>query len=256
MRDMNIEVKKMRLKNKTGIITGSGRGIGKVTALIFAQEGANVIVSDINKEDVDQTVAEIISNGGEAIGVVVDVSKKDDIKKLIDEAVSKYGKIDILVNNAGITMDSALLKMTDEQFDTVIDVNLKGVYYCGQAAAKVMAQQQSGVILNASSFTGIYGNYGQTNYAATKSAVIGMTKVWAKELGPKGIRVNAVAPGFIVTPMTDKVPDKVLEIMKEKCPLKMLGKPEDIAYAYLYLASDEAKFINGVVLEVTGGLTL
>jgi len=245
----------MRLRNKTAVITGSGRGIGKATALIFAKEGANIVISDVNRNDVERTVAEVSETGAEAAGIKADVTNKNQVIELMDLAVSKYGKIDILINNAGITMDAALLKMKDEQFDTVIDINLRGVYNCGQAAARVMERHKSGVILNASSFSGIYGNYGQTNYVATKSAVIGMTKVWAKELGPKGIRVNAVAPGFIISPMTDKVPDKVLEIMKEKCPLKMLGKPEDIAYAYLYLASDEARFVNGAVLEVTGGLT-
>ncbi len=245
----------MRLRNKTAVITGSGRGIGKATALIFAKEGANIVISDVNRNDVERTVAEVSETGAEAAGIKADVTNKNQVIELMDLAVSKYGKIDILINNAGITMDAALLKMKDEQFDTVIDINLRGVYNCGQAAARVMERHKSGVILNASSFSGIYGNYGQTNYVATKSAVIGMTKVWAKELGPKGIRVNAVAPGFIISPMTDKVPDKVLEMMKEKCPLKMLGKPEDIAYAYLYLASDEARFVNGAVLEVTGGLT-
>lgn len=246
----------MRLKNKTAVITGSGNGIGKVTALLFAKEGANVVISDVRGKDVDDTVKEIVESGGQATGVPADVTKKEDVLKLVETAVAEFGRLDILVNNAGITMDAALLRMSDEAFDRVIDVNLKGVYQCAQAAAKIMAEQKSGVILNASSFTGIYGNYGQTNYVAAKSAVIGMTKVWAKELGPKGIRVNAVAPGFIVTPMTDKVPEKVLELMKEKCPLRKLGMPEDIANAYLYLASDDAKFVNGAILEVTGGLTL
>lgn len=246
----------MRLDNKTAIITGSGRGIGKATALLFAQEGANVIVCDVNIKDVEDTVKLIQEKGGAAEGVQVDVTKREDISQMVETVLEEYGRIDILVNNAGITMDAPLLKMTDEKFNTVIDINLKGVYLCTQSVAKVMIEQQRGVILNASSFTGIYGNYGQTNYVATKSAVIGMTKAWAKELGPKGIRVNAVAPGFIVTTMTGKVPDKVLEMMKQNCPLKQLGKPEDIAYAYLYLASDEASFVNGAILEVTGGLTL
>ncbi len=246
----------MRLKNKTAVITGSGSGIGKVTALLFAKEGARVVISDVNEKEVESTVSEILESGGQAFGVPTDVTKKEHVLKLMETAVSKYGTLDILVNNAGITMDTTLLKMSEEAFDRVIDVNLKGVYYCAQAAATVMTEQNGGVILNASSFSGIYGNYGQTNYVASKSAVIGMTKTWAKELGPKGIRVNAVAPGFIVTPMTDKVPAKVLELMKEKCPLKELGRPEDIANAYLYLASDDAKFVNGAVLEVTGGLTL
>ncbi len=246
----------MRLENKTAVITGSGGGIGKVTALLFAKEGARVVISDVNEKNAESTVKEILECGGQAFSVPTDVTKKEDVLILMERAVSEYGKVDILVNNAGITMDATLLKMSEGAFERVIDVNLKGVFHCAQAAARVMAEQKSGVILNASSFTGIYGNYGQTNYVASKSAVIGMTKAWAKELGPKGIRVNAVAPGFIVTPMTDKVPANVLELMKEKCPLKELGRPEDIANAYLYLASDDARFVNGAVLEVTGGLTL
>lgn len=246
----------MRLENKVAIITGAGRGIGKATAQRFACEGAKVIISDLNEGEVDKVVEEIQCNGGKAIGIVTDVTKREDISQLIDKTINTFSRIDVLVNNAGITMDASLAKMTEEQFDTVIDVNLKGVYNCSQMVSEVMIKQKNGVILNASSIVGIYGNFGQTNYVATKSAVIGMTKVWAKELGPKGIRVNAVAPGFIQSPMTDKVPDKVLEMMKEKCPLRMLGTPLDIAYAYLFLASDEAKFINGTVLEVTGGLAL
>ena len=175
---------------------------------------------------------------------------------MIEETVRTYGRVDILVNNAGITQDATLLKMTEKQWDLVIDVNLKGVFNCGQAAANVMVEQGSGVILNATSVVGLYGNYGQTNYAATKWGVIGMTKTWAKELGKKGVRVNAVAPGFILTPMTEKMPEKVLDMMKDKAPIKRLGMPEDIANAYLYLASDEASFVTGTVLEVSGGVVL
>lgn len=246
----------MRLKDKVAIITGGGRGIGEFTAKKFVQEGAKVVIADINEGDINRVVNEIKDNGGEAFGIIVNVVKKEQVDKMIEETVEKYGKLDILVNNAGITADSTLLKMTEEQWDRVIDVNLKGVYNCGQAAAKVMVEQGSGVILNATSVVGLYGNYGQTNYAATKWGVIGMTKTWAKELGKKGVRVNAVAPGFIVTPMTAKMPEKVLNMMKEKAPIKRLGQPEDIANAYAFLASDEASFITGTVLEVTGGIVL
>ncbi len=246
----------MRLKEKVAIVTGGGRGIGEFTAKRFAVEGAKVVVASIFQEEVDKVVDEIKAAGGEAFGVVMDVTKREEVDNMISDTVKKYGKLDIIVNNAGITADSTLLKMTEEQWDKVIDVNLKGVYNCGQAAAKVMADQGKGVILNATSVVGLYGNYGQTNYAATKWGVIGMTKTWAKELGKKGIRVNAVAPGFIVTPMTEKMPEKVLEMMKDKSPIKMLGYPEDIANAYLYLASDEASFVTGAVLEVTGGIVL
>ncbi len=246
----------MRLLNKVAIITGGGRGIGEATAKKFVQEGAKVVIADINGEDIDRTVNELISMGGEAMGIVVDVTNSESVNNMVNSTVEKYGKLDILVNNAGITMDATLLKMTEDQWDKVIDVNLKGVYICGQAAAKVMVEQGSGVILNASSVVGIYGNFGQTNYAATKWGVIGMTKTWAKELGKKGIRSNAVAPGFISTPMVKKMPENVIEMMKGKAPLGRLGEPEDIANAYAFLASDEAKFITGAVLEVTGGVVL
>ena len=168
----------------------------------------------------------------------------------------RFGRIDVLVNNAGITKDARLVKMTAEQFDAVIDVNLRGVFHCSQAVADTMIAQGSGVILNASSVVGIYGNFGQTNYAATKFGVIGFTKTWSRELGAKGIRVNAVAPGFITTPMIETVPEKVLTAMAEEVPLRRLGKPEEIANVYAFLASDEASYISGAVIEVTGGLTL
>ena len=238
------------------IVTGAGRGIGECTAKKFAVEGAKVVVADINEADIKKVVEEIKTEGREAIGIVVDVTNKEKVDKMIDEAVKSFGQLDIIVNNAGITADNTLLKMKENEWDRVINVNLKGVYNCGQAAAKVMAEKGTGVILNASSVVGIYGNYGQTNYAATKWGVIGMTKTWAKELGKKGVRVNAVAPGFIFTPMTEKMPEKVLDMMAKKAPIKRLGTPEDIANAYLYLASDEASFVTGTVLEITGGIVL
>ncbi len=246
----------MRLLDKVAIITGGGRGIGEATAKKFVQEGAKVVIADINEEDINRTVEELKAMGGEATGLIVDVTSRESVEKMVADTVEKYGKLDVIVNNAGITMDATLLKMTEDQWDKVIDVNLKGVYNCGQAAAKVMVEQGSGVILNASSVVGVYGNFGQTNYAATKWGVIGMTKTWAKELGKKGVRSNAVAPGFILTPMVKKMPENVLDMMKDKAPLKRLGEPEDIANAYAFLASDEAKFITGAVLEVTGGVVL
>lgn len=246
----------MRLKDKVAIITGAGRGIGAATAKKFAQEGSKVIVADLNQADIDKTVAEINANGGEAIGMNVSVTDHEQIEQMIQATVEKFGKLDIVVNNAGITADSQLLKMTEDQWDKVIDVNLKGVFNVSQAAAQYMKDHQGGVILNASSVVGLYGNFGQTNYAATKWGVIGMTKTWAKELGKYNIRVNAVAPGFILTPMTEKMPDKVLDMMKDKAPLKSLGYPEDIANAYAFLASDEARFITGTVLSVDGGVVL
>lgn len=246
----------MRLLDKVAIITGGGRGIGEATAKKFSKEGAKVVIADIDKENVDQVVKEILVTGGEAFGLIADVTSQESVNDMIQATIEKYGRLDILVNNAGITMDSTLLKMKESQWDAVIDVNLKGVFNCGQAAAKVMVEQGSGVILNASSVVGIYGNFGQTNYAATKWGVIGMTKTWSKELGRKGVRVNAVAPGFISTPMVMKMPEKVIDMMKGKASLGSLGEPEDIANAYAFLASDEAKFVTGAVLEVTGGVVI
>lgn len=246
----------MRLLDKVSIITGGARGIGEATAKKFASEGAKVVVADLRQEDVDLVVNHIESNGGKAIGLTVDVTNRSSVDKMIEDTIKEFGRLDVIVNNAGITMDATLAKMTEEQWDKVIDVNLKGVYNCGQAAAKIMVDQGSGVILNASSVVGLYGNFGQTNYAATKWGVIGMTKSWAKELGRKGVRSNAVAPGFISTPMVMKMPEKVISMMEGKAPLGKLGEPEDIANAYAFLASDEAKFITGAVLEVTGGVVL
>jgi 3-oxoacyl-[acyl-carrier protein] reductase len=246
----------MRLKDKVAIITGAGRGIGKATALKFAQEGAKLLISDVNEADLETVAGEIEEAGGKVVTMKVDVTSRQQVKEMVDKAVRVFGRLDILVNNAGITSDNQLYKMTEEQWDNVIAVNLKGVFNCAQAAAGVMMEQGSGVILNASSVVGIYGNFGQTNYAATKWGVIGMTKTWAKELGRKGIRVNAVAPGFILTPMTEKMPEKVLDMMKDKAPIKRLGTPEDIANAYAFLASDEASFITGAVLSVDGGIVL
>lgn len=246
----------MRLKNKVAIVTGGGRGIGEATAKKFAVEGAKVVIADINETDINRVVEEINAQGGEAIGMAVDVTSTEKVNEMIQKIIEVFGKLDVIVNNAGITADNTLVKMTEAQWDRVIDVNLKGVYNCGQAAAKVMISQGSGVILNATSVVGLYGNYGQTNYAATKWGVIGMTKTWSKELGKKGVRVNAVAPGFILTPMTEKMPEKVLQMMADKAPIKRLGTPEDIANAYTYLASDEASFVTGAVLEVTGGIIL
>lgn len=246
----------MRLKDKVAIITGAARGIGEATAKKYAAEGAKVVVVDLNEEDINATVQAITEAGGDAVGMVVNVTKPDQVEKMITDTVEKFGSVDIVVNNAGITADAQLTKMEEAQWDRVIDVNLKGVYNVGQAAAKQMRKQNGGVILNASSVVGLYGNFGQTNYAATKWGVIGMTKTWAKELGRFGIRCNAVAPGFILTPMVEKMPDKVLEMMKGKSPLGSLGYPEDIANAYTFLASEEARFVTGTVLSVDGGVVL
>jgi len=246
----------VRLKGKVAVITGSARGIGQATALKFAREGAKVVVCDLTPELIEETVKMIRAEGGDAIGANVDVRDMQSIRRMVDQTLSTFGRIDVLVNNAGIVKDAQLKNMTDEQFDLVIDINLKGVYNCTRAVVDTMLQQQSGVILSTSSVVGIYGNFGQTNYAATKGAVISMTKTWAKELGRKGIRANAVCPGFIGTTILNSMPERVLHAMKEKVPLGRLGKPEEIADAFAFLASDEASYINGAILEVGGGVTL
>ncbi len=246
----------MRLENKVAIITGAGSGIGRETALLFAKEGAKVVVADISERGGMETVEEIKRTAGEGVFIKLDVSSIEQAKQMVKETSERYGRIDILIINAGIVQDALIIKMTEEQWDRVINVNLKGAFNCIKAVVDVMINQGSGVILNASSIVGVYGNIGQANYASAKAGLIGMTKSLAKELGRKGIRINAVAPGFIRTPMVGGVPEKVLEMVKEKTPLRRLGEPRDIAYAYLYLASDEAGFVNGAVIPVDGGLVL
>lgn len=246
----------MRLKDKISIITGGARGIGLATAEKFAAEGAKVAVCDVDAAAVEEAVRAISGQGGEAVGFTVDITKKDEVEAMVNSIMGKWGRIDVLVNNAGIIQDGQLHKMTDEQFDKVIDVNLKGTYRCAKAVVDIMINQKSGVIINASSIVGIYGNFGQTNYAATKFGVIGMVKSWAKELGRKGIRTAAVCPGFIATPILAPMPEKVIKAMEEKVPLGRLGRPEEIANVYAFLASDEASYINGAVIEVSGGVVI
>lgn len=245
----------MRLQDKVAIITGAGCGIGKQTSLTFAREGANVVIAEINEDTGKKVVDEILQSGGTANFQPVNVADADQVNTMIENTVNVFGKIDILVNNAGILADARLVKMDLEQWQKVIDVNLKGVFLCGQAAAKVMETQETGgVILNASSVVALYGNFGQSNYVATKTGVIGLTKTWARELGKKNIRVNAVAPGFIATEILKDMPEKVINMMIDKTPLGRMGQPEDIANAYLFLASEEAAFITGTVLSVDGGI--
>ena len=246
----------MRLANKVSIITGGAQGIGEATALKFGREGAKVAVCDVNLPLAQAVADAIVKAGGEALAFKVDVTSTQDIAAMVSALMAKWGRIDALVNNAGILADAQLKKMTEEQFDRVINVNLKGTYNCTRAVVDIMLAQGGGSITNASSIVGLYGNFGQTNYAATKWAVIGMAKTWAKELGPKGIRVNAVAPGFVATPILSSMPEKVIKMMEEKVPLRRLGKPEEIANAYAWLASDEASYVNGVVIEVSGGCVL
>ena len=241
-----------RLKDKIAIITGAAKGIGFATAQRFAQEGAKVMIADLNPAAVEAAVAQI--PGAEPH--ITNVTDRASIQAVIDQIMLKYGHIDILVNNAGITQDARLVKMTEAQFDSVIDVNLKGVFNCTQLVVPHMLEAGSGAIVNASSVVGLYGNFGQTNYSATKFGVIGFTKTWARELGPKGIRVNAVCPGFISTEMVKAMPENILQDIEKRSWLGRLGTPEEMANVYLFLASDEASYINGVALEASGGISL
>lgn len=244
------------MKDKVVLITGGAAGIGKTTAVLFLEENATVEIWDVDNEAAENAVKEWSEAGHEVHFEHVNVADADAVQKAMDGLKERHGRLDVLINNAGITRDATLLKMEQENWQSVIDINLTGVFNCGKAAAEIMAEQGSGVILNASSVVGVYGNFGQSNYVAAKSGVIGLTKTWSRELGRKGIRVNAVAPGFINTEMVATVPDKVLDSLKNKTPLGRLGEPEDIANAYIYLASDKAAFITGTVIQVDGGLIL
>jgi 3-oxoacyl-[acyl-carrier protein] reductase len=243
----------MRLEGKVSIITGSAGGIGRAAALKFVKEGARVVVCDLDRERVDEAVEEITAMGGEAIGFVLDVTDPPAIERMVDGVMARFGRIDTLINNAGVVEDAQFKNMTESQFDRVVDINLKGSFNCAKAVVRIMLEQQSGVLLNASSIVGLYGNFGQTNYAASKFGVIGLVKTWARELGRKGIRANAVCPGFVETTILKTIPDKVLKTLIERVPLGRLARPEEIANTYAFLASDEASYINGAVIEVSGG---
>ena len=241
----------MKLSGKIAIITGAASGIGLEAARLFIEEGASVVIADIDEKS-GKSAAEAL--GKNCRFIKTDVSDKSSAYMCMNDTMKRLGSIDILINNAGITSDASLHKMSEEQFDKVININLKGVFNMTKYASLPMAEKRYGRIINTSSIVGVYGNYGQTNYAASKSGVIGMTKVWARELGRKGITVNAVAPGFIETDMLSTVPQKVLDNIKERTPLGRLGNALDIAKAYLFLASDDAAFITGITLSVDGGL--
>ena len=239
------------LENKVAIITGGGRGIGKATANQYSQEGAIVIIAEFDEQSGQETANSI---GGHFFKA--DISNEKGVTSLFKYVKKKFDRLNILVNNAGILNDSTLKKMEPDQFDSVINVNLRGTYLCGKAAANIMIEQKSGVILNAASVVAHNGNFGQTNYVASKTGVIGMTKVWARELGKDGIRVNAIAPGFIQTDMTADMPEKIVRMVGDKVPLKRWGKPEDVANAYTFLASDDASYVTGTVLNVDGGVVV
>jgi 3-oxoacyl-[acyl-carrier protein] reductase len=250
------------MRDKVVLITGGAAGIGRATAARFAEEGATVVICDVDRERGAATAGEL---GPEVTFDAVDVRDRQAVQDWVDAVVGRHGRIDVLVNNAGVLRDSQLVKvkdgeltkqMSEQDFDLVVDVNLKGVFNCGQAVAPQMIKQGSGIILNASSIVGLDGNFGQTNYVATKAGVVGMTKVWARELGRYGVRVNCIAPGFIGTEMVMSMPEKILAGMKQRVPLGRMGEPRDVANAYFFLASDQASYISGAVLRVDGGIVV
>jgi len=242
----------MRLRNKVALITGAAKGIGFATAKRFTEEGAKVMLADLNEGAVMEAVGKLKN----AEPYVLNVTDRASIQRAVDDIIAKHQHIDILINNAGITQDARLVKMTEEQFDAVIDVNLKGVFNCTQLVVPHMLEAKKGAIVNASSVVGIYGNFGQTNYSATKFGVIGFTKTWAREFGQKGIRVNAVCPGFIATEMVKAMPENILQSIEQRSWMARLGTPEEMANVYLFLASDEASYVNGVTIEASGGISL
>ncbi len=246
----------MRFENKVVVITGGEAGIGKAAVEKFTREVAAVAIWDVNEVYGKELELLILNEGFAARFARVNTARYEEVERATQDVIKQFGKIDVLINNAGITRDANLQKMTPENWQQVLDVNLTGVFNCTKAVSANMIANNSGAIINTSSIVGLYGNYGQSNYAAAKSGVIGLTKTWARELGKYNITVNAVAPGFIATDMIATIPGKVIEAMKEKVPLKKLGTPEDVANVYAFLASREASFISGAVISVDGGLTI
>ncbi len=246
----------MELADQVAVVTGSARGIGKTIAIILAEAGANIVISDLNVEAGKETVEEIKVMGREAAWIEADVSKSDQANLLIETTQEKFGRLDILVNNAGITRDNLLMRMSEDEWDSVIAVNLKGTYNCIRAATKIFMKQRTGRIINIASVVGQMGNAGQANYASSKAGVIGLTKSVAKEFAARNILVNAVAPGFIETAMTEKLPEKAREVLLQLIPLAKLGQPEDVAKVVLFLSSSRSSYITGQVINVDGGMVM
>lgn len=242
------------LSNKVAVVTGASRGIGRAIAIALAAQGAKVVASARNAEALAELIEQIKSQGGEALAVVGDVAVEDDANNLVKQAVDAYGQVDVFINNAGITRDGLLLRMKNDDWDTVLDTNLKGAFLCTRAVAKVMSKQRSGRIINISSVVGEMGNAGQANYCASKAGLLGLTKSVARELARRNVTVNAITPGFIVTDMTDDMTDKARDIMTEQIPLGRLGTAEDIANVVIFLASDQSAYITGQVIGVNGGM--
>ena len=244
----------MELKTKVALITGAAQGIGKAVTLVLARHGADVVVADVNIEKAQETAREVEALGRAAMAVRVDVTHLEDVEKMVAAAMQRFGKIDILVNNAGIARDKLILRMTEEDWDTVLNVNLKGTFNCTKAVIKHMSKQRSGKIVNIASVVGMMGNPGQANYSASKAGVIGLTKTVAREFAARGINVNAIAPGYIQTPMTEVLPEKAKEELKRLIPMERLGQPEDVAHAVLFLVSETSSYITGNILNVNGGI--
>jgi 3-oxoacyl-[acyl-carrier protein] reductase len=244
----------LKLAGKVALVTGGAQGIGKAVALLLARNGADIVVSDINLEKAEETAKEVQALGRKALATKVDVAAFGDVEKMVEAILTQFGKVDILVNNAGIARDKLILRMTEEDWDAVLNINLKGTFNCTKAVVRHMSKQKSGKIVNIASVVGEMGNAGQGNYAASKAGVIGFTKTIAREFAQRGINVNAIAPGYIETPMTDALPDKVKEELKRLIPMDRLGKPEDVAEAVLFLVSESANYITGQVLNVNGGI--
>ncbi len=245
-----------KLQNRVAIVTGSARGIGKIIVDRLAAEGAIIIISDVSVEAGKDAVNQMVSNGVNAIFIACDVSNAEDTNNLVAKTIEKFGRIDILVNNAGIRRDTLLVRMKDDDWDLVININLKGAFNCSRSVAKIMMKQKEGRIINISSVVGLMGNAGQANYSASKAGLIGLTKSLAKELGLRNITVNAIAPGYIDTEMTRELADKVKEEYLQHIPLRNFGQPEDVANLVLFLASNEARYITGEIIRVDGGLSM
>ena len=244
----------MELKGKVALVTGGAQGIGKAVALMLARHGADVVVADVNLEKAAETAKEVEATGRGAMAVNVDVTRLSDVENMVESAIGRFGRIDILINNAGIARDKLILRMTEEDWDAVLDVNLKGTFNCTKAVIKHMSKQRSGKIVSIASVVGEMGNAGQANYSASKAGVIGLTETIAREFAQRGINVNAIAPGYIQTPMTDVLPDKAKEELKRMIPMERLGQPEDVAYAVLFLVSEGSSYVTGQVLNVNGGI--
>ena len=244
----------MELKGKVALVTGGAQGIGRAVALLLAQNGADVAVSDINLERAEETAKEIEALGRRAMAIRADVAKSADVEQMVEVILGRFGQIDILINNAGIAKDKLILRMTEEDWDTVLNVNLKGTFHCTKAVVRHMSKQRNGKIVNIASVVGEMGNAGQANYSASKAGVIGFTKTIAREFAQRGINVNAIAPGYIETPMTEALPEKAKEELKRMIPMERLGRPEDVAAAVLFLVSEASSYITGQVLNVNGGI--